>query len=219
MASGDKRTHASLVSQTSGAYATYGVETSSRALHPAKMLVFLSRCSNPDAVFAIPAGTKRHRHSLTARRAAWRRNERRRRSQRRRRASARQSAGRRSKYSPLPVFDFERVVDCVTRAGASRRAVSALRRTSAPPVPVGRQRASARQGLELHSIRQCRKVKMGANSFAPRQRQQTAPLVLGSGLSPTPSCVSHAARQRLRSSNHIGRHSGARPSGREPGIQ
>ena len=34
-------------------------------LHCAKMLVFLSRCSNPDAVFAIPAGTERHRHSLT----------------------------------------------------------------------------------------------------------------------------------------------------------
>ncbi|TMJ22154.1 MAG: hypothetical protein E6G96_20065 [Alphaproteobacteria bacterium] len=28
------------------------------------MLVFLSRCSNPKAVFAIPAGTERHRHSL-----------------------------------------------------------------------------------------------------------------------------------------------------------
>ena len=67
-------------------------------LDPAKMLVFLSRCSNPNAVFAIPAGTSRHRHSLTARRAAWRRSERRRRNQRRRRARARQRrAGRRSK--------------------------------------------------------------------------------------------------------------------------
>ena len=28
------------------------------------MLVFLSRCSNPNAVLAIPAGTGRHRHSL-----------------------------------------------------------------------------------------------------------------------------------------------------------
>jgi len=34
------------------------------ALHRAKTLVFLSRCSNPNAVFAIPAGTGRHRHSL-----------------------------------------------------------------------------------------------------------------------------------------------------------
>src|SRR5712671_1646177 len=33
-------------------------------LHQAKTLVFLSRCSNPNAVFAIPAGTVRHRHSL-----------------------------------------------------------------------------------------------------------------------------------------------------------
>ena len=47
------------------------------------------------------------------------------------------------KYSPLSVFDFEGVVDCVTRAGASRRAVSASRRASTPPVPVddrGRRR-------------------------------------------------------------------------------
>ena len=40
------------------------------------------------------------------------------------------------KYSPLSVFDFEGVVDCVTRAGVSRRAVSASRRASTPPVPV-----------------------------------------------------------------------------------
>jgi hypothetical protein len=33
-------------------------------LHQAKTLVFLSRCSNPNAVFAIPVGTVRHRHSL-----------------------------------------------------------------------------------------------------------------------------------------------------------
>ena len=34
------------------------------ALHRAKTLVFLSRCSNPNTVLAIPAGTGRHRHSL-----------------------------------------------------------------------------------------------------------------------------------------------------------
>jgi hypothetical protein len=69
----------------------------------------LARCSNRNAVFAIPAGTIRHRHSLTARRAAWRRSERRRRNQRRRRAQGRPSAARRrSKHAPLSVFDFER---------------------------------------------------------------------------------------------------------------
>jgi len=40
------------------------VDARSGALHHAKTLVFLSRCSNPNAVFAIPAGTGRHRHSL-----------------------------------------------------------------------------------------------------------------------------------------------------------
>jgi hypothetical protein len=32
--------------------------------HRAKTLVFLPRCSNPNAVRAIPAGTGRYRHSL-----------------------------------------------------------------------------------------------------------------------------------------------------------
>jgi hypothetical protein len=95
-------------SAIAGVHATCGVDARASTLDRAKMLVFLSRCSNPNAVFAIPAGTNDNRHSLTARRAAWRRSERRRRSQRQRRARARQSAGRKSKYSPLPVFDFER---------------------------------------------------------------------------------------------------------------
>ncbi len=144
MASGDKRTHASLVSQTSGAYATYGVETSSRALHPAKMLVFLSRCSNPDAVFAIPAGTKRHRHSLMARRAAWRRSERRRRSQRRKRAQGRPSAGRRSKHALLLSLRLRTTSMTASHGPARVEERCAHRsRTSTPPVPVddrGRRR-------------------------------------------------------------------------------
>jgi hypothetical protein len=41
-----------------------GGDARADALHRAKTLVFLSRCSNPNAVFAIPAGTGRHRHSL-----------------------------------------------------------------------------------------------------------------------------------------------------------
>src|SRR5262249_12219820 len=52
------------------------------------------------AVFAIPAGTVRHRHSLMARRAAWRRSEGRQRRQRKR-ARERPSAGGRSKHALL----------------------------------------------------------------------------------------------------------------------
>ena len=48
-----------------------------------------------------PRALFRHRHSLMARRAAWRRSERRRRSQRRKRARRRPSAGRRSKHAAL----------------------------------------------------------------------------------------------------------------------
>jgi hypothetical protein len=83
-------------------HATSGVAARASTLHCAKTLVFLSRCSNSNGVFAIPAGTVRHRHSLMARRAAWRRSERRRRSQRRKRAQGRPSAGRRSNHALLP---------------------------------------------------------------------------------------------------------------------
>lgn len=82
--------------------ATCGVDRRANTLDYAKTLVFLPRCSNSEAVFAIPAGTGRYRHSLMARRAAWRRSERRRRSQRQRRAQRRPSAGRRSNYALLP---------------------------------------------------------------------------------------------------------------------
>ena len=76
-----------------------GVDARFAVLHRAKTLVFLSRCSNPNVVLAIPVGTGRYRHSLTARRAAWRRSEGRARRQRRR-AQRRPSAGRRSKRAP-----------------------------------------------------------------------------------------------------------------------
>ena len=79
--------------------AGHGVDARFAALHRAKTLVFLSRCSNPNAVLAIPVGTGRYRHSLTARRAAWRRSEGRWRRQRKR-AQKRPSAGRRSKRAP-----------------------------------------------------------------------------------------------------------------------
>src|SRR5712691_120970 len=84
-----------------------GGDARARTLDQAKMLVFLFRCSNPKAVFAIPAGTVRHRHSLMARRAAWRRSEGKLRRQRKR-ARKRRSAGRRSNDALLPVFDVER---------------------------------------------------------------------------------------------------------------
>jgi hypothetical protein len=44
--------------------ATSGIGSSAKATQCAKTLVFLSRCSNPVTVFAIPAGTGRYRHSL-----------------------------------------------------------------------------------------------------------------------------------------------------------
>jgi hypothetical protein len=74
-------------------------------LHLAKTLVFLSRCSNPNAVFAIPAGTVTTSPLTQARRAAWRRSEGRRRKQQRR-ARRRPSAGRRSNQAPLHSLDF-----------------------------------------------------------------------------------------------------------------
>jgi hypothetical protein len=127
--------------------ATSGVDARASTLHYAKTLVFLSRCSNPNAVFAIPAGTVRHRHSLMARRAAWRRSERRRRSRRRKRAQGRPSAGRRSKHAPASQSSASNDVDdCVKRAGASRRAVSASRSRFDTAGPGRRRRASARQG-------------------------------------------------------------------------
>jgi hypothetical protein len=107
------------------------------------MLFFLSRCSNPNAVLAIPAGTLRHRHPLTARRAAWRRSEGRRRRQRKR-AQGRPGAGRKSKRAPLQSSTSNDVDDCVTRAGASRRALkriaSALRHRPALVDDRGRRR-------------------------------------------------------------------------------
>lgn len=106
------------------------------------MLFFLSRCSNPNAVLAIPAGTLRHRHPLTARRAAWRRSEGRRRRQRKR-AQGRPGAGRRSKRAPLQSSTSNDVDDCVTRAGASRtlkRIASALRHRPALVDDRGRRR-------------------------------------------------------------------------------
>jgi hypothetical protein len=75
------------------------VDARSGALHRAKTLVFLSRCSNANAVAAIPAGTWTISPLTQARRAAWRRSEGRQRRQRRR-ALRRPGAGRRSKRAP-----------------------------------------------------------------------------------------------------------------------
>ena len=76
--------------------AASAVAAIARMVPASKMLVFLLRCSNRNAVFAILRTLDDNRHSLMARRAAWRRSERRRRSRRRKKAPARQSAGRRS---------------------------------------------------------------------------------------------------------------------------
>ena len=58
--------HKRALTRLSGApaHARYGSRARTSTLDPAKMLVFLPRCSNANAVFAIPAGTTRHRHSL-----------------------------------------------------------------------------------------------------------------------------------------------------------
>jgi hypothetical protein len=85
------------------------------------------------------------------------------------------------KYSPLSVFDFEGVVDCVTRAGASRRAVSASRRASTPPVPVdgrGRRRDGGSGPTDLGDFRKAgpsrifrtstAAVEISAAGFVPR---------------------------------------------------
>jgi hypothetical protein len=93
------------------------------------------------------------------------------------------------KYSPLSVFDFEGVVDCVTRAGASRRAVSASRRASTPPVPVdgrGRRRDGGSGPTDLGDFRKAGPRRI----FAPRRRQwRYLLLVPCPGLSPTPSVI------------------------------
>jgi hypothetical protein len=47
-----------------GGDARCGVGAGADLLDYAKMLVFLSRCSNSEGVRAIPAGTGRYRHSL-----------------------------------------------------------------------------------------------------------------------------------------------------------
>jgi hypothetical protein len=124
-----------------------GVSACSLALHRAKTLVFLPRCSNPNAVLAIPVGTGRYRHSLTARRAAWRRSEGRRRRQRKR-ARRRPSAGRRSKRAPRISLRL-RTTSMTASNGPARveqRRVHRVRHCR----PSRRLRASARQGLELH---------------------------------------------------------------------
>jgi hypothetical protein len=84
---------------------------------PAKMLVFLSRCSNPNAVFASCGHCNDIATHSLARRAAWRRSENRRRSPRQKKARARRrSAARRSKHASQSSTSDD-VSDCVTRAG------------------------------------------------------------------------------------------------------
>ncbi len=170
-----------------GRDATSGVDARASMLHDAKTLVFLSRCSNPETVFAIPAGTLTTTPLTQARRAAWRRSERRR--QRRKRAGGKPSAGRRSR--PVRCFQSSTsndVDDCVKRAGASRRAVSASRSQFDTAGPGRRQRASARHGFELHPSAVC-----AAGEGAVGKEIRTAPRgqhlarTRCPGLSPTPS--------------------------------
>jgi hypothetical protein len=143
-------------------HATSGVAARASTLHCAKTLVFLSRCSNSNGVFAIPAGTVRHRHSLMARRAAWRRSERRRRSQRRKRARGRPSAGRRSKHAPLASLRLRTTSMTASHGPARVGGRTAHRdRRSTPPAPVddrGRRRdrgssfTGPKCGTRVHSL-------------------------------------------------------------------
>ncbi len=146
--------------------ATSGVDARASTLHYAKTLVFLSRCSNPNAVFAIPAGTVRHRHSLMARRAAWRRSERRRRSRRRKRAQGRPSAGRRSKHAPLPSLRLRTTSMTASNGPARVEERSAHRdRASTPPVPVDDRGRRRDRGSSFTGFRAAAKVKERGRRF------------------------------------------------------
>jgi hypothetical protein len=169
--------------------ATSGAVARALTLDQAKTLVFLSRCSNRNAVLAIPAGTVRHRHSLMARRAAWRRSERRRRKQRRKRARGRPSAGRRSNDARLSSLRL-RTTSMTASHGPARvgRRRAHRDRLSTPPAPVGdggrrRDRGSGFIGCPPCGDREGR----GGRNSAPHGGQKHLPPASGSGLSPTPS--------------------------------
>ena len=104
----DRAVHVVVALACASRDARCGVSACSLALHRAKTLVFLPRCSNPNAVLAIPAGTGRYRHSLTARRAAWRRSERRRRSGGEKGREEDQAPEEEVSARRASVFDFER---------------------------------------------------------------------------------------------------------------
>src|SRR5262249_48462129 len=122
-----------------------GVAARSLVLHCAKTLVFLPRCSNANAVRAIPAGTGRYRHSLMARRAAWRRSEGRRRRQRKR-ARRRPSAGRRSKRAPRISLRLRTTSMTASNgpAGVELRWAHRGRRCRPPSTPAGGGETRAR---------------------------------------------------------------------------
>jgi hypothetical protein len=103
-----------------------------------RAVVIRMRCSrSPRALYDIAT------HSL-ARRAAWRRSERRRRSQRRKRAQGRPSAGRRSKHTPLASLRLRTTSMTASHGPARVEGRRAHRdRRSTPPAPVddrGRRR-------------------------------------------------------------------------------
>jgi hypothetical protein len=90
------------------AHATFGGGASAATLYPAKMLVFLARCSNPNAVFAIPAGTDDiATHSRLGGQHGEEAKDEDEISGEEGRAQDK-APEEEVKYSPLPVFDFER---------------------------------------------------------------------------------------------------------------
>jgi hypothetical protein len=128
-----------------------------------------------------------------ARRAAWRRSERRRRSRRRKKARARQSAGRRSKRAASQSSTSNDVDDCVTRAGASRRAVSASRSCFDAAGSGGRLRASARQGSSAVLVKlvsgQAKTEDLGVMSYSLHRWPVASAAAFASQISPTPSLL------------------------------
>jgi hypothetical protein len=163
------------------AHATSGVAASASTLDEAKMLVFLSRCSNPKAVFAIPAGTERHRHSL---RLGGQHGE-----EAKDEDEVSGEKGRAQDKAPeeevgIATSSLRLRLTSLTASNGparSRRAVSASRRASTPPVPVRRE-GVGETGLELHRTWQCHMVRTGCKDLAPRQRQRKLRLVSCPGL-------------------------------------
>jgi hypothetical protein len=142
--------------------------------------------------------TDRHRHSLIARRAAWRRNVRRRRRPRRRRLRRRPSAGRRRR-SPAPLHSLRPPRMSMTASnGPADVEQRTAQRDRLRHAGTGRRQGRRRdREFELHGIlrRQARAMKLGDGSDPAltagksNRRRTRVP-----GISPTPSACLRCKR-------------------------